>query len=1080
MRCISLAVALSFFPLGPLHGQTTTATILGTVRDPAGAAVPNAQVTAVNEATGISRITRTGPSGDYVLTLLPIGRYTLTIEASGFKKKTIEGIILEIDQKVLIDVDLEPGEIIETVTVIGATPLVRTETAEIGEVVENKRIIELPLNGRLFLQLAQLTPGVTESPRGGFGQQLSGVTGPRITVMGARESDNSFTLDGVTVMDRFYNTLSLSPAVDAIQEFKVQSNLYSAELGAQGGAHINIALKSGTNEWHGTVYEFLRNDALDARNFFDPQKKPEFKQNQFGWTLGGPIQKDRTFVFGNYEGLRLGKALTRTFTVPTLQLRTGDFTGFAPIRDPQTGQPFPGNRIPPERIHPVSKALLELLPLPNRPGVAGNLVASPIQRNRTDQFNLRMDHRLTDRTTLFGRYSFYDVDFYEPFGFVQFATSPLSAPGFGQFIRFRAQNAVLNYTKVFAPEFVGEFRFGFLRTAGGQVQENVGNNFGERFGIKGTSRLPHQTGIPRIVTGIFNTWGDVTFPITRRNNDFQYDVNLSYARTRYTMKLGVQYKRLQFNPDVDSSARGQFTFTGMFTGNPFADFLLGLPQSALGSTGSRLVYLRGNEWHVYLQEDWKATPRLTLNIGIRYDYFSPLAEKRNRWANLDIRNRRLIIASQNGKTFPRELWVPGAEALTGIPIVTSEEAGINRALYERDLNNWAPRFGFAYALTADRKTILRGGYGIFYNQITFNAISLRSAALPFFKNITAFNSATNPIPITEILADPRAGVPSWSSQDLHMRTPYYQQWNLSLQRSIGTDLLFEAAYVGSKGTKLYTNNFFNVPSPGPGPIAPRRLFPQFGPGSLQTTEALSNYHGLLLRSEKRLSHGLMFMGSYTFSKCIDLDSLAASVVSTNLDQDPRNKRGERALCNHDARHRFVLSYTYDLPALTQRPRISALLGGWQIGGIITLQSGQPFTVNITSDRANIGVLNQRPNVLRDPNLPSSKRRPEQWFDTTAFVLQPPFTFGNAGRNILIAPGTKLVDLSLLKNFTFGEKHKIQFRTEIFNAFNHVNFDYPERFCGGTETGAPCRAAAFGRILAARDPRILQFAVKYIF
>jgi hypothetical protein len=1074
---LTIAIAL---PPDPLYTQTTTATILGTIRDPSGAAISNAYVTATNEATGLRRVAVTGPLGDYVLTLLPIGRYSLTVEAAGFKKKTIEGLVLEIDQKVRVDVDLEPGEIVETITVVGATPLVRTETAEIGEVIENKRIVELPLNGRLFLQLAQLTPGVTESPRGGFGQQLSGVTGPRITVMGARESDNSFTLDGVSVMDRFYNTLSLSPAVDAIQEFKVQSNLYSAELGSQGGAHINIALKSGTNEWHGTIYEFLRNDALDARNFFDPREKPEFKQNQFGWTLGGPIRKDQIFFFGNFEGLRLGKALTRAFTVPTSQLRAGDFAGFAPIRDPQTGQPFPGNRIPPERIHPASKALLELVPLPNRPGLAGNLVASPVQRNRTDQFNLRMDYRLTTQDTFFGRYSFYDVDLYEPFGFVQFATSPLSIPGFGQFIRFRAQNVALNYAKVFTPRLIGEFRFGFLRTAGGQVHENVGNTFNERFGIKGTSRAPSRMGIPRIVTGIFNTWGDVTFPITRRNNDFQYDYNLSYAHTRYVVKLGVQYKRLQFNPDVDSALRGQFTFTGMFTGNAFADFLLGLPQSALGSIGSRLVYLRGNEWHAYLQQDWKATPRLTMNIGIRYDYFSPLAEKRNRWANLDIQNRRLIIASQNGRTFPRALWVPGAEELARIPIVTSEEVGINRALYERDLNNWAPRFGFAYTLTADRKTILRGGYGVFYNQITFNAISLRSAALPFFKSITAFNSVANPIPLTDILADPRAGVPSWSSQDMHMRTPYFQQWNLSLQRSIWENWLLEAAYAGSKGTKLYTNNFFNVPSPGPGPIAPRRLFPQFGPGSLQTTEALSNYHGLILRAEKRLSRGLMFMANYTFSKCIDLDSLAASVVSTNLDQDPRNKRGERALCNHDARHRFVLSYTYDLPSLTQRRGFATLLNGWQIGGIVTLQSGQPFTVNITSDRANIGVLNQRPNVLRNPNLPSSLRRPERWFDTAAFVLQPPFTFGNAGRNILTAPGIKLVDLSLLKSFTIRERHKIQFRTEFFNAFNHVNFDYPERFCGGTETGAPCQAAAFGRILAARDPRILQFAMKYVF
>jgi Carboxypeptidase regulatory-like domain/TonB dependent receptor len=1078
------------------YAQTTTGTFIGFVSDMSGQRLSGAKVSATNEDTGLTRTVTTSESGEYVITLLPVGRYTLTFEAQNFKQRLIKGVVLELDQRARIDAVLEIGSISEIITIEdpNSASLTRTETAEAGEVIENKRIVELPLNGRLFLQLAQLTPGVVENSRGGFGQQISGVSGPRITVMGARESDNYFTLDGVSFTDRFYNTLSAPLAVDAIREFKVQSNLYTAETGTLGGAQINIAIKSGTNDLHGSAYGFLRNDNLDARNFFDGAVKPEFRQNQFGGTVGGPLIENKAFFFGNYEGLRLAKAQTRRFTVPTDDLRRGQFATL--VRDPATGLPcnaadqsgcFAGNAIPDARISPVAKGLLQYLPQANLPGTANNLVDSPQEINDNNQFTIKTDYRLGDRDTVAARYTFYDVNAYQPYGFVAFATSPVSLPGFGIFLQQRSQNVSLTETHIFNPNLVGEFKFGFNRTAGGQVQENSDVDFATQFNIAGASRDPIDRGIPRTVISPFNTFGDVTTPISRRDNDYQLNYNLSWFRGSHNLNFGGMYKRIQFNPLIPTSKRGQFTFTGTYTGNSFGDFLLGLPFNARGGAGSSAVYLRGNEWHGYVQDNWKATDRLTLNIGMRYEYASPFSEKYNRWSTLDVANRRVIVASEDGQTYPQSLWIPGlVDQLAPLPIVTSEAAGLDRSLANRDLNNFGPRFGFAFDLLGNQKTVMRGGYGIYFNSASYNSLSLQSLAAPFFKAINANNPAATsglaPVPIESVLNNPLVGLPGWSPYDINFRTPYFQQWNFGIQQLLTRNLVVEAQYLGSKGTKLYTNVFYNTPDPSPASMptsTQRSPFPNLGNNALQGSQADSSYHALALRTEKRLSFGLMVMGSYTFSKSIDNDSLGNSVVTSNLDQS-NIKSLERALSSFDARHRFVVSYTYDLPFKSNNKWLFGLLGNWQAGGIITQQSGQPFTVNINTDRANNGLLNQRPNLVADPNLPADQRTVQQWFNTGAFVMQPTGTLGTAGRNILTGPGTNIVDFSLLKNIPFTDRHRLQFRTEFFNLFNHANFDVPTRICDGTVTGAPCTATGFGSINAARDPRILQFALKYLF
>jgi outer membrane receptor protein involved in Fe transport len=1087
LRILSSTLAITLIAT-VVCAQTTTGTFLGFVTDANSAVIAGAKVTATNEATGLTRTVVTNSSGEYVISLLPVGKYTLKFEADSFKQRAIKGVILELDQKAKIDASLEVGQITEIVTSEdgAGVPLTRTETAEAGEVIENKRITDLPLNGRLYLQLAQLTPGVVENARGGFGQQLAGVSGPRITVMGARESDNFFTLDGVSFTDPFYNTASGPLSVDAIQEFNVRSSLYSAESGRLGGAQINIAIKTGTNEPHGSAYGFLRNDEFDARNFFDTTK-PEFRQSQFGGTIGGPVIKDKLFYFGNYEGLRLAKSLTRTFTAPTASLRSGQFA--TPIRDPLTGLNFANNTIPDSRISPVAKGLLQFVPLPNRPGAANNLIDSPQELNDGDQFTVKTNYRRSANDEGFVRYTYYDVDAFQPYGFVAFASSPISLPGFGLFLQQRSQNVAIAETHIFKPTLIGEFRFGFNRTSGGQLQQNNNVDFASQFNIAGASRDLTDRGLPRITLAPFNAFGDVATPISRRDNDYQFNYNLSWFLGNHSLNLGGTYKRVQFNPFIPSNKRGQFTFDGRYTGNVFADFLLGLPGSAQGGAGSTAVYLRGNEYYAYAQDDWKVSKRLTVNLGLRYEYVSPLSEKFNRWATLDIQNRRVIVASEDGR-FPRELFIPGIEQqLAPLPIVTSEDAGLDRSLVNKDRNNFAPRVGLAFDLFGNQRTVIRAGYGVYYNVASYNAVSLMAQNPPFFKRIGANNPAANATtlppfgsiaPIESLLGNPLLGLPGFQPFDIDFKSPYFQQFNFGIQQLLTRDLLVEAQYLGSQGRHLYTNVFYNLPNPSATtPISARALFPNLGNFAQQAGAARSNYNALVLRAEKRLSFGLMVSGSYTFSKSLDNDSLGNSVVSSNLDQS-NIKDLEYALSSFDIRHRLIVSFTYDLPFKSGNRALNAILGNWQAGGIIAQQTGQPFTVNFTGDRANTGQLNQRPNLVGDANLPDGQRAVERWFNTGAFVVAPAGTLGAAGRNILEGPGTNLVDFSLLKNIPLSERQRLQFRSEFFNLFNHSNFDFPERFCGGTLTGAPCAAATFGRVTAARDPRILQFALKYLF
>lgn len=1094
LPALLLAVPL-LLSAGPLSAQgTVTGTILGTVRDETGAIIPRAQITVINIATGLRRDAVTGDTGDYVVPFLPVGEYMVVAEMTGFRKEVRRGITLQIDQRVRVDFVLKVGEVVEEINVYEQASLLKTDSSDIGELVEHKRVVELPLNGRQFIQLALLTAGATPMPEGIFSGPFA-IAGGSPNVNGNRADANNYLLDGVSINDTTFHHLSVSPSVDAVQEFKVQSSLYSAEFGSSGGAQVNVAIKSGTNEFHGTLWEFLRNDVLDARNFFDAEQPPPFRQNQFGFTSGGPLARDRSFFFASYEGLRIRKGITIPSVVPSEDMRRGDFRSLAPIFDPLTFDPrtgsiqqFPNNVIPPERISPVARALLERVPLPNRPAAVRNFVGFGKRRNNSDQFNIRIDQNFSSNDTFAARFTFSNILNTEPIpGAASFQTgsAPLRPPGFGHTTKLRNRNLALQHTHIFRPNLLNQFRFGYNYTRSRQLPENPVDFIGAN-GILGTNRGDIGLGVPVFSIVGFSLLGDNGFDLNWRNHTFSYIDDLSYSRGTHSIKAGISIDRIQANPQFLLIPRGQFNFRNQFTANPrdplrtghaFADFLLGLPFTALAGVGDTQAYYRGTRWAFYVQDDWKARPNLTFNIGVRYELATPLVEKFDRLSNLDIETGNFVLSSRNSKTNPA--------ARTGdfrtLTFVTSEQARFPRALIDGDFNNWAPRFGLAYSF-GDRKTVIRAGFGIFYSRGGFSPISIVGGLTfnpPFFGSRFFSNtSLTNLVEVRSALVAPGITLPAPQVRVRDKALGYTQQWSLNIQREITSSLLIEAIYLGSRGNKLDEVVQMNQAVPGPGPLSGRVRWP-----FLATTLSVggpfgwSTYHSFTLQARQRLSRGLAFNANYTISKSLDTISLGLSTnANANRPQNSHDVGADYGPSVFDIRHRLVLNYSYDLPMGPGKrfANISGaagrLLGGWQLAGIVVVQGGTPFSPLVPFDRSGTGGFQDRPDQIADPNK-VDKRTPERFFNTSAFQLQPAGRFGNAGRNTIRGPGFATFDLSLIKNTSIDERHVLQFRAEFFNLFNRVNFNLPNRTFGTPD---------FGVVFSAKDAREIQFALKYIF
>ena len=1064
--------------------QTNTAQMTGVVRDSSGGVLPGATVTAIQPATGTVVERVVDGEGRFFLPELRIGEWDVTAALAGFAPQVHRGIVLQIGGTVTLDFALSLEGLSEQITVEAtAAPLLQSATAEISDVIGNREVVQLPLSQRNFLALAQLSDSVVIPPGGTRGAAL-GQAGPLPNIGGQRAGHNIYLLDGSMVTDQLFNNLVLNPSIDLIQEFRLQKSMYPAEFGGKASALINVATKAGSNQFHGSLFGFVRNDRFNARNYFAPpdQPKPPLNHKQFGGALGGAVRENETFFFASYEGERIRRSRTKTFSVPTAALRTGDFSGVAPICDPLTipttgtCAPFPNGQIPADRVDPVATAFLQKIPLPTSETPFQNLISVEEEDRDMNQFSLRLDHRLTGNDQLFGRFSTYDVDEVQPFG--TSVQQEALVPGFGRTLDTSTRNLVASHTHVFGTSMINELRFGWMRVRGGQASLNRGTDFAGQVGLLGVTRDTRDVGFPQISTrNLYSTMGDPTSFIHRDNQHFELYNNFTIDRGSHRWKFGAYWYHLQLRPEQPDNARGAFTYTGQFSGNALADFLLGYPTSATSGIGRGDEDGRTNWVHVYAQDDWRVRNNLTLNVGVRYEYNQHMTDTKNRLSSIDLSvpGGRFVIASDDAGTIN-----PDGQALLPlipIPYVTSDEAGWGRGLLDPSAVRLAPRVGFALTLD-DSRAVLRGGYGIFLNQWAYSVQTAFARNLPFFftKQVDVPADVSVPdLTTRDILTSNATGTVGASVMDHAFNVEYTQTWSAGLQYELFPATMVEVSYMGSWTVAADNATVRNVPEPGPGSIQARRPIPELSNINAIRFDGRSIYHGLTFKTQRRFQNNYAFTFSYTLSTSKD-DASSPGPTAAEFNR-PQNVRdifdGEWAHSSFDHRHQFVASGTYQLPFFADAGGLQeAIFAGWRFNTIIAMRSGSPFTVNLGVDQANVGAgPAQRPDQLRDPNLPRGEPTAERWFDTTAFALPEPYTFGSAPRNSVTGPGFANVDVSIAKTWTAQAGQQFEFRWEIFNLFDRANFDLPNRIFGTPN---------FGRVFSAGTPREMQFGVRFSF
>jgi hypothetical protein len=1050
-------------------GQAITGTIEGTVRDQSGAVIANSTITVTNEATGTKSTRTTNDQGDYIAPFLPPGTYTVQVESSGFKSAVTSHVVVQVAQTSRVDLTMQPGKTSESVEVTAAAPQVQSTTSQLGEVIQHDQVETLPLNGRIFSQLVTLTPGAVQRGFADFGENPSaaGAVAPvNATVNGLPWSGNNYLLDGVANNEPLNQFINISPPLEAIQEFNVQTVNPTAEFGVFGGAIVNVTTRSGTNEYHGNVFEYMRNEALNAKTFF-AQKKAPFKSHQFGGGLGGPIVRNRAFFFVDTQIFLQHTGNTNLFTVPTALQRTGNLSEEnTQIFNPLTGQQFQGNII--TGINPISLQVANLYPLPNLPGLSNNFNQNTVTVSDEQQFDAKTDFQLSSKDVLFVRESLAQRDFTTPAPGNRFLQGGSSSNS-------RNQNAVVGYTRTFSADKVLDVRVGFNRFAVTQLGSDFGVNKNNELGIPNGNipGLPYTSGIARFnISGYRQTGSDGFLDSQRLANIYQYTANFTWIIGRHALKFGVDNRQIQSTlTNGQTAPRGEFDFDKNYTsnkgasgtGSSFASFLLGYPTKIFRDYINTRPHVRMRFTGLFLQDDYRFNDKLTLNLGLRWDVFTHPHDVDNHQSNFSLNDGLIHLA-------------------------TSSNTGPDVDTY---YGSWAPRIGFAYS--PDRgTTAFRAAYGISYFSDNFGATGgTLERNYPFFQTsqIAANNQfvpnlsvsqglpANNPLVLTSPTIAPPPGfavfmIPKNFRQDMA------QMWNFGIQRALGNTASVEVTYVGTHGTHIFRNRDIDVPQPGPGSINPRRPYFNLNPNitsiNYRAGDGSSVFHGLEGKLKKRFSAGLSALVSYTWSKSIDN-------VSNIF--NPTNDKLNRGLSNNkaaDIPQNFVVSASYELPFGPGKPYLSnpgsaiarALVGGWTLSDITSARSGEPLEIRVGSSLLNTGNYNRANVTCSHVSMP---KKVTQWFDTNCFSAPAPFQFGNAGVGKVRGPGIFNTDFSLAKRTQFESSRMVEFRADFFNIFNQPHFANP------TTSARSFGNADFGKIsdtvLTARQ---IQLSLKLAF
>jgi len=1054
MRAVSLVLSLGLFVSTNASAQLASQTALvGTVTDSGGLVVPGAQVVAVNVGTQDTYEATTNAAGYYNIQFVRTGKYTITVTVPGFQTFKALGVEVASNQVVRTNAVVQVGGVNESITVAGVSPIIDTDSAKISETIGEREVVDLPLSGRNVWNLASTTPGVLGGVSGDIGLSFRGA--------GQREIQNSLSLDGINSSANLLAATSMRPIADAVEEIQVQTGSTSAEYGSYLGVHINVVTKSGTNTPHGALFEFFQDEALDERGYFENPANPKNprRRNQFGFQMDGPVRlpkvfdgRNKTFFMAAYEGVRANTLFSPIATVPTALMRQGNFSEISgAIRNPLTGQPFPGNIIPPSQLSPIARKLLEFYPTPNRPGIASNLQVPIPSTENVDQVIIRGDQNLGNKVRLSVRYNWHDSVNANVLNAV-LPTQSVTQPRVNK-------NTVVSYTHTLTPTLLNDFRIGYHRVGFDTLNPFFVNSLasaGADLGIPGFDGDVKYAnpGIPSINISAFSGLGGAGTNWYQFDTTFQMSNVAAYSRGSHNVRAGFDLRRLATGRRAANDPRGRFDFTGDMSGHAVADFMLGLPRTVIVPTDQIQGHVGGWRNGFFVNDVWQASQHLTLSLGLRYELNTPVQTYAGLASMLDESQENIIPTS-----FP----------------------AIGFEFHEPNYKDIAPRLGATYRL--NEKTVLRAGYGIYYNPNQMNSFTFLTNNPPLAAVSTFTSDPANPTLSFERpfgVAGP-GGPPDMISPTRHLPNAHKNQWSFDVQRELSSTTALDVQYVGSNTSNLDRSFFNNTPQPGPGPVDPRRPSQRFRSRRIIQNDLIADYDAVSVILRKRMSHGLQTDAHYTWSRTRDMATHSNGGGQTMNNYDIQADYGP---ANWDVPHRVVASYIYDVPFLksSSQPILKYVVAGWQVGGVTTIQSGTPINVTISPDRANIGItpVIQRPDLIGAVPALNCQQSPTSrdlvsCFDPSAFAMPAQYTFGNATRNVLRGPKVVITDLSMVKNIPVGANVRFQIRAEIFNAFNNVNYGNPNAVFG---------SATFGRISATNasypNMRQIQLGGKLIF